>query len=189
MAISTVQLANRALQKLGAKRIESLAQDHPNARTMNAAFDLVRDQELRRNTWSFAIKRGSIAADGGAPTWGDYNQYSLPNDFIRLLRDDETGQAVDWKVEGLFIVTKDAAPLGIRYVARIEDPNFWDSLFIDAFTAKLALETCQEVTQSTSKQNALAAAYSQALKDALRIGAVEKAPVEAPEDAWLTARY
>ena len=39
MAISRVQLANRALQKLGAKRIESLTQDHPNARSMNAAFE------------------------------------------------------------------------------------------------------------------------------------------------------
>ena len=36
MAISDVTVANRALQKLGAKRIESLTQDTPNARSINA---------------------------------------------------------------------------------------------------------------------------------------------------------
>src|SRR5688572_8210356 len=104
MATSKVKIANRALQKLGAKRIESFDQDHKNARAMKAAYDLTRDAEIRRYAWSFAIKRESIAADGDDPTWGDWNRYSLPNDFIRLLRDDESGIRVDWRIEGLYIL-------------------------------------------------------------------------------------
>ena len=39
MAVSEVSIANAALQKLGSpSRLESLTQDHPNARTMNAAL-------------------------------------------------------------------------------------------------------------------------------------------------------
>ena len=152
MAISNVAIANRALQKLGAKRIESLTENSPNARSMNAAFAIVRDAELRRYTWSFAIKRASIAADGAGPEWNDWNRYGLPNDFIALIRDDETDTFMDWKIEGLYILSADASPLKIRYLAQIDDPTFYDPVFVGAFSMKLASETCEEITQSTSKR-------------------------------------
>ena len=189
MAASEVGIANRALQKLGAKRITALTQDHPNARTMSAAYAAVRDMELRRYIWSFAIKRASVAADGDGPTWGDYNRYSLPNDYLRLVRDDETSAYVDWKIEGLFILSEDAAPLEFKYLARIEDPNYYDSLFIEALAGRLALETCEEITQSTSKYASVEKAYDKDIAEAKRIGAIEKEAQPFPEDPWLTARY
>ena len=188
MALSNVAIANRALQKLGATRIESLTQNAPNARSMNSAFTIVRDAELRRYDWSFAIKRASIAADGDGPTWGDWNRYSLPNDFLRLVRDDESGQFVDWKIEGLYILSADASPLEIRYIARIEDPNYFDSSFVSMFAGRLALETCQEITQSTSKKESIKADYDADLREAKRVGAIEKAAQEFPEDEWIAAR-
>ena len=188
MAISKVAIANRALQKLGAKRIESLTQDSPNARSMNNAFEMVRDAELRRYTWSFAISRASIAADADDPTWGDWNRYTLPNDFLGLIRDDESGQFVDWRVEGLYILSKDAAPLEIRYIARVEDPTYYDPLFVEALASKLALETCQEITQSTTKKESARADYDKAIAEARRVGAIEKEAQEFSEDEWLAAR-
>jgi len=188
MATSEVAIANRALQKLGAKRIESLTQDHPNARSMNAAYILVRDAELRRYPWSFAIKREALAADPADTLWGGWNRFSLPNDFLALIRDDETGQAPDWRIEGIFIVTADAAPLNIRYIARITDPNFFDALFIEAFAAKLALECCEEITQSSSKKESLKSDYDFAINQAKRIGAIEKPAFVFAEDDWINAR-
>lgn len=185
---SKVEIANGALQKLGAKRIESLTQDHPNARSMAAAYDGVRKAMLRRYNWSFAIKRESIAADGDGPTWGDWNRYSLPNDFLRLIRDDETGFATDWKIEGLYILSADASPLEIRYVADIDDPNYYDALFAEAMSTKLALETCEEITQSTSKKAGLQKDYDECIAEAKREGAIEKAAQDFPEDEWLSAR-
>ncbi len=188
MALSNVAIANRALQKLGAKRIESLTQDAPNARSINACFTQVRDAELRRYDWSFAIKRNSIAADGDGPEWGNWNRFSLPNDFLRLIRDDETGIAVDWKIEGLYILSQDAAPLKIRYIARIEDPNYFDSLFVAMFAGRLALETCHEITQSTSKKESIKDDYDKDLQEAKKLGAFEKAAQEFVEDEWLAVR-
>src|SRR3954468_7053964 len=114
MALSKVAIANRALQKLGAKRIESLTQDHPNARSMNVCFDQIRDALLRRYIWTFAKRRDSLAADGDQTVWGGHNRFSVPNDFIRLVRDDESGFRVDWDLESddtgtQFIITDDAA--------------------------------------------------------------------------------
>jgi hypothetical protein len=188
VAISNVAIANRALQKLGAKRISSLTQDAPNARSMNAAFERVRDAELRRYDWTFAIKRASIAADGASPDWGDYKRYSLPNDFLRLIRDDESGANVDWRIEGLYILTGDAAPLKIKYIARIEDPNFYDPLFAEAFAGRLAMECAKEITDSTSDKESVKDDYKTDIAEARRVGAIEKAAQEFPEDPWLAAR-
>ncbi len=189
MATSKVQAANMALQRLGAKRIESLTQDHPNARTMNAAFDRILDAMLRRYDWSFAIARESIAADGDDPTWGDWNRYGLPNDFIKLIRNDETGYRVDFKVEGQFILSRNESPLEIRYIARIDDPNRWDSSFFEAFYLALANHCCEEVTQSTAKKAGIKNEYDAAIAEARRIGAIEKEAEDAGEDDWLQARH
>lgn len=189
MATSETAIANGALQRLGARRIESLTQNHPNARTMAAAFARTRDALLRRYDWNFAIARDSIAADGDGPTWGSWNRYALPADFIRLIRDDESGGAVDWKIEGQYILSADAAPIEIRYISRVEDPNAFDALFIEALECKLALTCCEEVTQSTAKMQGLTEAYKDAIFEAKRAGAIEKPAQEFPEDSWLTARY
>ena len=188
MAISKVAIANLALQKLGAKRISALDQDHPNARSMNAAYDSVRRRELRRYEWSFAIKRQSIAADGSKTVWGSHNRFSLPNDFLYLIRDDESGQAPDWRIEGLFIVTDDAAPLDIIYMADIDDPTYYDSLFVEAFACALALHTCEEITQSTAKKQGIQEDYTFAIEQAKSQDAMEKPAVTFPEDSWVNAR-
>jgi hypothetical protein len=188
VAVSKVAIANRALQKLGAKRIESLTQDHPNARSMNACFDQVRDSLLRKYSWSFAIKRDSIAADGDDPVWGDWSRYTKPNDFLALMRDDESGRVVDWKIEGDYILSGDGSPLEIRYLARIEDPSKYDALFDEAFAAKLAFETCFEITASTSKQDRCERDLEEAISEAQRVNAIEKGAETFPEDEWITAR-
>jgi hypothetical protein len=99
MAISKVSVANIALQKLSSGKISALDQDHPNARTMDRAYDPCRKKELRRYDWGFAIKRASLPADSEGPVWGNYNRFALPNDYLRILFDDESGQAVRWKIE------------------------------------------------------------------------------------------
>lgn len=188
MATSKVAIANLALQKLGAKRIESITQDHPNARSINACFDIIRDALLRKYDWGFAIKRASIAADPDAPTWGDWTRYTKPNDFIRLLRDDESGAAVDWKIEGDYILSADGAPLEIRYIARIEDTNKYDSSFTEALASEIAFQCCVEITGSSTKKASAKADKDDAIDEAKRTGAIEKEAQEFPEDDWISAR-
>ncbi len=172
----------------GASRIESLTADHPNARSMNAAFEKVRRAELRRYNWGFAIRRATIPADGDQTEWGEWNRFAKPADMLRLVRDNETGQRVDWRIEGGFIVTADSAPLEIKYVADITDPNAFDDLFVEAFAAKLAWRCCKEITGSTSAQDRCNDDYKVAIAEATRVGALEKDAQEFVEDDWLNAR-
>jgi hypothetical protein len=188
VAVSKVAIVNRALQKLGAKRIESLSQDHPNARSMNTAFEPVRNALFRRYKWNFAIKRESVAADADQTAWGELNRYALPADFARLIRDDETRVRSDWKIEGRYIVTDYASPLEFRYVAIIDDPTVYDPLFVELLSTVLAIETCEEITQSTSKLNSLEMRFKRDYADARQAGAFELDPEEALDDDWLIAR-
>lgn len=189
MAVSNVAIANRALQKLGAKRISALDQDTPNARSMNAAFERIRRALLRSYAWSFAIKRASVAADSTDETiLGTWKRYSKPNDFLRLMRDDETGFHVDWKIEGLYILSKTASPLKFKYIADIEDPNYYDDLFIEAFAARLAMECAKEISDSMGDKESLKDDYKAAIAEAKNMGAIEKEAEQFPEDSWLSAR-
>lgn len=187
---SEVGICNRALQKLGAKRITSLSEDSRNARACNAAYEEARDSELRKHPWNFAITRVSLAADTATPDWGRANQFTLPADCLRIHdpypEDNYNGR--DWVVEGRKILTDESAPLYLRYIAQITDPNTMDALFREALAARIAAETCEEITQSVSKLDAIKMNYTAVIRDAKRANAIENVPIEAVEDSWLSVR-
>ena len=87
-----------------------------------------------------------------------------------------------------FNPTADASPLEFLYIARVEDPNAFDPLFIEAFACKLALETCEEIKQSASKKASINSDYKDAIAEARRVGSIEKPAQEFPEDSWVNAR-
>lgn len=187
---SAVEICNRALQKLGAKRITSLTQDSSNARACNVAYESVLKSELRAHTWNFAIKRAEIAADATSPTWGKAKSFQLPSDFLFLAHDypEDNLNSKDWQIEGRKILTDDAAPIYIRYIYLVTDPNEMDSLFIEAFATQLALQLCEEITQSNSKKDAIFTEYKDIIKTARKANAIEQISAEPPEDTWITVR-
>jgi len=83
---SQVEIANRALTKLGAARIISFDDDNKQARAVKSMFEIVRDAELRAHLWSFSVKRVSLAALSTTPTWGFDYEYQLPSDYLRLVQ-------------------------------------------------------------------------------------------------------
>lgn len=183
-------MANRALQKLGAKRITSLTEDSRNARAINAAFESVKMAELRKHDWSCAITRAQLAASSTSPAFGPSMSFPLPSDFIRLCHQDPdlNYNDLDWQIEGRNIVTHDDAPLDIRYVYNVTDPNEMDVLLREAISMKLAYELCEEITQSNSKQAAALEAYNLTIAEAKKANAIERVSQKPPEDEWVTVR-
>lgn len=187
---SEVSIANRALQKLGATRIASLSDASTSARAANACYEILRDAELRRHAWNFAISRAALAADATAPDWGRANAFELPTDFLRLLPPypEDNLNTLDWQIEGRKIYTDDSAPLYIRYVAQVTDPNTMDPLFRELLASRMAVEMCEELTQSNTKKAALRDEIKETIAEAKRTNAIENVSAETPEDTWLTAR-
>lgn len=187
---TVVEICNRALGKLGAKRITSLTQDSANARSCNAAYTFVRDAFLEDHQWSFAIKRAELAAESPAPTFGRANAFVLPSDFIRLADpyQEDVDAERDWVIEDGRIVTNDSSPIRIRYVSRVTDPNLMTPLFREGLATKLAYELCEEITQSNTKKQGLADDLRDVITRSKKSNAFQKPSMKPPEDEWLTVR-
>lgn len=204
---SPVEIANRALQKLGAKRISAFADGSANARAVQTCYDVLRQAELRKHRWSFAIQRFSLAADATAPLFGRQNRFQVPTGFLKMIDPDPDWNYVgtmggtivgnntqsmyqfsDYAIEGGYILTDASAPLNIRAVMNIEDCNLMDPLFREALAAKMAEEMCEEITQSNAKKESARTDYKEAVAEAKKANGIELPPQEAPLDTFITAR-
>lgn len=187
---SVVEICNRALQKVGAARITTITEDSVAARACNALYEPLRDAELRNHNWGFSIKRRALAADSTAPAFTKDNQYTLPAECLYVLPpdDEDNRNDLDWIIEDGKIVTNDSAPLNIRYVAQVTDPNKMDPLFREALATKMAFELCEELTQSNTKKESLREDYKEIIVRARRRNAIENKAQEPPEDTFLTCR-
>lgn len=190
---SKVEIANRALTKLGAARILALTDNTEQARVINSMFDLVLDAELRRHRWKFAIKRDSLPALVAAPAWGYSKAYQLPADFLALIQVNDfyvrgLKQLTPWTVEAGQILTNYEAPLKIRYMAKVTNLNLLDPLFVEVLACKLAFESCEALTQSAGKKQAASSEYQFALTEAARQDAIENPPDELPWGSWFDSR-
>lgn len=210
MASSTTQtsIANRGLQLLGYEPIASLNENSRGARAINRAYQPVLWSELRANFWNFSIKRAILSQASVNPSFGKNFYYILPPDFLDLAMPDQIttynyGQIPsvpnipatqeDYQIEAydantLAIASNLASPIYIRYVSSAINEAIFDACFCEAFSAALARETCEELTQSTSKLNNVNAKYDEAIRQARQRGAFEMQPVSAPTDRYLTVR-
>ena len=188
-----VEIANRALTKLGAERILLLTDPSKEARVMNSMFDTVMDAELRRHRWKFALKRATLPALVAQPEWGYTYAYQLPADFLALVQVNEfyvrgLKQKTLWTIESGQILTDLAAPLKVRYIRRVDNFALLDPLFVEVLACKLAFEACETLTQSGSKKQAAGEEYSFAVSEAVRQDAIENPPDELPWGSWLDSR-
>lgn len=184
---SVVDICNSALDKLGHGSIMSLDDGNTTADLCKRNWPLVRDRLLRDHPWSFAMKRVALAPANPPPAWGYSARFPFPSDLMRLVEvlDHSTD---DYLVEGQAILANDSV-LYVRYVAVQEDSNKFPSLFGDVAAARLAVELCEAVIQSTTKKQALWEEYEDAYRRAARANAQENPPRVIEEDDWNKVRY
>lgn len=182
-----VEICNYALRLLGQQPILTIEDDLPQAISISGVYEIVRKGTLREHVWNFAMKRQALPALVPAPAWGYNFQYQLPTDLLRLV---EVQCGLDYRVEGLTIVTDAGAPLNIRYVKDATDPAEYDALFVRAFAAELASAICEDVTGSNQKKQTAEMELRKALSEARRTNAVENPPQRIPDRnfSWLTTR-
>lgn len=196
---SQVEIANRALTKLGAARIISFGDDNKQARAVTSMFDILRDAELRAHCWSFSVKRASLPTLTTTPDWGFAYEYQIPSDCLRIIQvndvypgpsmdDYRNASTAEYAIEGNKILANFAAPLKIRYVSRVAETPKWDATFAEAFACRLAMELAEDLTQSGQKKEMAQAEYRQAILYAIRANAIEQPPQDLPDDSWAMSR-
>lgn len=201
---SQVEIMNRALVLLGEARITSPSDNVKAARELSAIWDTTRKALLRSYRWGFAMKRDELAALADAPLSQFDLQYQTPADFLRLdfvgdwfvglsLSDYRGSDESEWALAAgtgatPVIETNMAAPLSIRYVGDIVNPNAFDALFTEAMAAKLALDAANALTQSAQKEATAGRAFERAIRAAVVANAIERPPVPIADDSWVMAR-
>jgi hypothetical protein len=128
------------------------------------------------------------------------NIYRLPAGFLRQApRDPKAGSSsflgapsglayTDWELENVFIVTRDADPLMFRFVADVTDVSSFDPMFCEGLAARIGLEVCEPLTQSTAKLGTIAKMYDTFMTDARTVNGIEVGADEPAEDDWVMAR-
>lgn len=187
---SQTDICNIALQKLGAGKIASLSEDSRIARACNIAYTHCLESELRAHPWRFAIQRASLAEDATAPDWGKDAAYELPSDFLRLLSPypEDNLNSLDYEIEGRKIYSDLGSPLYIRYVGQVTDTSLMDPTFREVLACRMAIQMCEDLTQSNAKAATIQVQYEKAIKEARRANAIEGISAEPPEDTWVTVR-
>lgn len=197
-----VEICNRALQLVGADAIITINDNSARARALRVAYDSVKLRLLGSYFWNFAIKRASLAASSTPPSFGFANAFPLPVGYVTLMPPDQffavpadispafasPGNQIDWQIEGGQILTNDGAPLKIRYISSDVTEAMFHPLFAEAFSADLALQVCETVTQSSGKKGDCEKAFDYAIELAKQRNAFENQPTEPPLDSWISMR-
>jgi len=192
MSVTVEDVCGMALGILDESPIHSLDDNSKAARLLNLHFETTRKSELTKQAWSFAIFRAEIEANPDAPTSDEYGYgYDMPEDALRILPLTETGEAasqrIDWKMEGGLILTNYSGPRLIRYIGNLTDPDDWNSLFTEAFAARLAMKIAMPLTHKPSFLQGAQTVYNEAISEARRINAIESSSI-AGSESWIAAR-
>lgn len=193
MAATTTKIGiiNRGLQLLGISQINSLDSNDRGAKAMRAAYDSIFLAELRANLWNFSIRRANLTASPTPPLFGKYFSYPLPGDFLFLAPEETTfglPMPRDYNIEGQNVISSLSSPLSVRYVSSNITENMFDVLFAEAFSTSLAEATCEELTNSNTKVQAIQARYLKLIGDAKKRNAIENAPVKSPLASTIAVR-
>lgn len=125
-----------------------------------------------------------------SPLSGRQYAFAKPRDFLRIAPQDPKYSAIpkDWLVESGFIISDDPGPIFLRYVRDETDVTKFDPLFAEALACKIAFDICEEVTQSTAKQERADKSYATAIYRARITNAIEAGPTEQDEDELITCQ-
>lgn len=189
---SEVEIANSALLKVGAKqRITSLTQNTANAVLVNEQYPKVRDDLLRSHTWNFARKWSSLATTGTTPVAEFDYEFTLPSDFIRVVRVSDNDAGVGDLVYDIYQgkLYADSNTVYLLYVYKETDPNLMPPDFREALAWALAYDISYPMTDSNNVRETLERGMRRAIARAKTVDAQENYPDPIPAGSWVSGRF
>jgi hypothetical protein len=128
------------------------------------------------------------------------NIYQLPNGYLKEAPQDPRAGAIsflgapggypqdDWVFQGNYLVSKDEAVIVLRFGADVTYVPSMTAMFCEGLAARLAIEGCEAITQSTEKMQAIGSAYKGFMGEARMANGIETGYVDPPIDDYLAAR-
>ena len=118
------------------------------------------------------------------------NVFRLPAGFLRRANDNPKYSlpVSDEEITGDFITSTKPILNRFTFIADITDVRLMDDMFCEGLGARIASEVVETLTQSSEKLSDIVAVYSQHMKEARTINAIEVGPEEPDEDEFITVR-
>lgn len=150
--------------------------------------------ELKAPQINYPVGTGPVSQDTTR------NIFFLPNGFLRIAPPDPkagsnsylgapSGLRYDDQVlEGKYIISQVPDPIMIRFVADMVNVPDLDTMFCEGVAARLGMELCEVITQSSDKVAVCAGEYKRAMTEARGANAIELAPIEPAEDDYIACR-
>jgi len=199
---STVDIANYALNSLGANNISSFDENSKPARLINQRFDSVRDSVFRAHPWNCLLRRAELPKESESPAFGYANQFTLPTNPYCLRVLEFSNGTLSYPQDNMFSNTggpvfviegrkllSDEGIAKIKYVARVTDPQEYDANLIDTLAAAIAFEVSYAITGSNTVKQMMAAEYSDKLKQAAFVDGTEGAPQRLEASEFIESRF
>jgi hypothetical protein len=129
------------------------------------------------------------------------NVFPLPYGYLRKCNQDPKAGSTsflgapssllynDWIFEGGYIVSRQSDPIVLRFTADVTNIRAMDAMFCEGFAARIALEVCEIITQSTEKLKNISGEYAKFMTEARTVNGIENEAEEAPRDDYLAVRY
>ena len=141
------QICKQAIMRLGS--LESL-KSQPMV-FANSFYDHTLEELLSDVPWAFAKKQVTlvIAATNIQPTSGYTKKYTLPADFIQIIRVnniDTTENFGQWEIVGGFLHTDIGAPIIVDYTSLVTAVSEFPAPFIEALICRLAAKIALPLT-------------------------------------------
>lgn len=183
------ELCSNAIQQLGAAAISSLDDNTARARRAKAIYEDVRDSVIRDAKWNFAMTRTQLSSTLADPSFGWSKNAELPqNPFcLRVIQAYSGDIPIDHAVEGRKLMSN-YTTVNLLYLARITDPAQFDSMFIEAFEARLAAELALPITGSRTVSVDFWQLYDAKIKNARAIDAQEGTPPQIQATSLVSVR-
>ena len=169
---SKVQIANIALRRCSAGRIDEIDQEESEeAELINDLWDVLLDEVMQAGTWTFATKTVELAQETTAASIEFDYSYALPSDLLQLL----TGlDVVDEEEYGEYEVNEDSIvtnleEFSIKYIKRVTDTSKFSAKFIDAFAYRLAADIVYSLTGKKERRDDMMKSYEKSLRKAFQL--------------------
>lgn len=95
----------------------------------------------------------------------------------------------DYEPEREFFVSRETLPITWRFAADVAEVSWFDGMFCEGLAARIALEVCEELTQSQEKMAGILGQYNKFMGEARIVNGIETGASEPPEDLYITCRY
>jgi len=181
-----VDICNSALIKLGAERINDMADDTKLARLCTERYTPILKRVLRSHSWTFALKRALLSASPTTVEWDDGESFfALPIDCVKVVSINSIHDR--YKIEGQYLVCL-LDTVRLTYVSHVISEDMFDETFKEAFAAALAMDLCFAVTQSNNHKQMLEKEFDFWISQARSFNSQEISPDNFEFSQWELSR-